>query len=143
MADTLPLKHCKRRIALLWFLGAGLPFALLAAQTLMGHYGASASKVWGWYLGCVAPTLGLIVAVLGAEAIQRDPGTRPVDRFFYRVALALSMAYLAMLLLVILVEPLVQPAGGLPQLIDESGQWLGALQGLVTASMGVFYVRKT
>jgi len=143
MADTLPLKVAKRRIALVWLFGAGGPFALLAAQSLIGHYGDSATAVWSWFLGAVSPTLGLIIAVLAADAVQRDPGTREVDRFFYRLALGLSLAYLLALLAVILSEPLVQPDGGLPELVRNSGAWVGALQGLVTAALGVFYVRKT
>jgi len=143
MADTLPLKHCKRRIALTWLVGAGLPFLLLVVQSLLGHFGASAAEVWSWYLGAVMPTLGLIIAVLASEAVQHDPGTRPVDAFFYRLSLGLSMLYLALLMLLILIEPLRGAEGGLPQLIRESGSWLTAVQGLVTASLGVFYVRKT
>jgi hypothetical protein len=142
MVDTLPLKHCKRRLAATWLIGVGAPFMLLVAQSLLGHFGNSATEVWSWFLASTTPTLGLIVAVLAAEALQRDPGTRRVDRFFYRLSLGFSVLYLLLLSAIILIEPVRAAEGGLPQLIRESGSWLTAMQGLVTASLGVFYVRK-
>jgi len=143
MNDKMPVKRCKRVIALVWFVGAGLLFALLAIQSLRGYYGQSQSQVWSWYLGAVSPTLGLIVAVLAAEAMQDEPSAHPVDTFFYRIAVGVSVVYLLSLWAIVLMVPLRNDLkDGLPELTAQEGQWLGALQGLVTAALGVFYVRK-
>ena len=44
MADTLPLKIAKRRIALVWLFGAGGPFALLATIAIQTGDKAEARK---------------------------------------------------------------------------------------------------
>ena len=144
MSDQLPLKRCKRIIASVWLLGAGLLFALLLVQCLSNHYGESQSQVWGWFLGAVSPTVGLIVAVLAAEAMTQDEaGEHSVDAFFYRVAVGVSVVYLLALWAIVLMPAIrADLVDGLPGLINETGQWLSTLQGLVTASLGVFYVRK-
>ncbi|MGP1677545.1 MAG: hypothetical protein ACTS6J_10360 [Burkholderiales bacterium] len=140
MAASLPLAYCKRRLAITWLIGAGLPFLLLVVQTLIGHYGDTAQQVWSWFLASVTPTIGLIVAVLATEALQQVAGDRPVDAFFYRLSLGLSIFYLLLIWLVLLITP-VSPVG-LPQMIQDSAAWLGAMQGFVTAALGVFYVKK-
>lgn len=140
MAGSLPIAYCKRRLAIAWVIGAGLPFLMLVVQTLIGHYGDTAQQVWSWFLASVTPTVGLIVAVLATEALQHTSGNRMVDAFFYRLSLGLSIFYLLLIWLVLLIPPLSQ--FDLTKMIQDSGTWLGTMQGFVTAALGVFYVKK-
>lgn len=140
MATSLSLAHCKRRLAITWLIGAGLPFLLLVVQTLIGHYGDTTQQVWSWFLASVTPTVGLIIAVLATQALQQAIADRPVDAFFYRLSLGLSIFYLLLIWLMLLVAPLSTVE--LSQMIHDSGAWLGAMQGFVTAALGVFYVRE-
>ena len=143
MSLPIEVRIAKRRVATVWGVGAGAPFVLLVAQSLIGHYGTSASEVWAWFLGGVAPTLGLIGAVLGAEAMQADTGTpRAVDGFFLNWSLGLSIVYLLCLWAILLAGPLRGLSEGLPELLRETGTWITPLQGLVTAALGVLFVRK-
>jgi len=142
MSEKVPLRRCKRVIALVWLIGAGLLFVVLVTQSLNGHFGSSQGQVWSWYLSAVSPSLGLIIAVLAAEALQDAGEVHEVDGFFYRIALGVSALYLLSLWAVVLMEPLRPDlTQGLPELSSQANQWLGGIQGLVTAALGVFFVK--
>ena len=69
----------KKRLALIWFVGAGLLFCLVLLQSVRNVYGTQTEKAWAWLLPSVMPTLSLIVGVLvsdvgqGRVDIQVDP----------------------------------------------------------------------
>ena len=131
--------RCKRRLATVWFLLAGVIFLLLVIQTVMGYYGQRATDAWGWFLPNVMPTLSLIVGVLVLDQMGGGVKTRTADAFLYRLALGLSLAYLLLILLSIL----VQPFAPLPplDLMQQSNLWLGPLQGLVAGTLGAFFIK--
>lgn len=139
MSAALPMRRCKRRLASVWFVLAGLIFLLLVIQSVMGHYGARATDAWGWFLPNVMPTLSLIVGVLVLDQLGGGVKTRTADAFLYRLALWLSCAYLLLILLSIL----IQPFAPLPplDLMQQSNLWLGPLQGLVAGALGAFFVK--
>lgn len=58
----------------------------------------------------------------------------PVDRFFFRLADFLSIAYLATVILTILLSPFSRLSQ--LELIKVSNLWLAPFQGLVTAALG-------
>lgn len=130
---------CKRRIAMVWLIGGGIIFFLVLFQTLLGRYGSEPAQAWGWMLPTITPTLMLIVGVYVAEAgHQRDQ--RLVGRFLFRLSMGLSIAYLAVVLLTLLVQPIspIEPM----QMFKISHLWLAPLQGLASASLGAFFVRR-
>jgi hypothetical protein len=133
------LRKCKKQIAILWFAGAGVVFFLVLFQTLFGHYGAKADDAWSWFLPTVMPTLSLIVGVLVSDAIGKQKRDKVVDRFFYRLSFILSLSYLILVAFTILMQPFssLYPL----QFLKQSHLWLGPFQGLVTASLGAFFVR--
>jgi uncharacterized membrane protein YfcA len=143
VSDTVTLKRCRQVIAIVWSIGAGVPLLVLVVQSLIGHFGGSTRDVWTWYLGSVLPTVGLIGAVLGAEALQKDAQLQKnVDAFFYRWAIGLSTVYLACLWLVVFIAPMRELSEGLPELARDAGAWLAPLQGLVTAALGIVFVKR-
>lgn len=129
---------CRRALARVWFIGAGVLFAILLAQTFGDRYGANANAAWEWFLPTVLPTLSLIIGVLTVDALKQHAKLQTVDRFFFRLSLGLSVAYL----LTVGVTLLAQPFTSFPalELMAQSNLWLGPFQGLVTASLGVFFV---
>lgn len=137
---TLPMETCKKRLALLWFIGAGLLFLLLFGQTLFGRYGDRANDAWSWLLPGIMPTLSLMISVFAADVLGKGFGARQADRFVFRLCFSLSLAYLAVLHMMILLSPFsAKPALSLMQ---ESNLWLGPFQGLVTASIGIFFIKQ-
>ena len=130
---------CRRHLALVWFAAAGLLLVLVLLQSLLGHYGAHVREAWSWLLPTIMPTLALIIGVLTADlrAGRDDP---PVDPFLYRLALGASVFYLLVVALTIFVQPLVAQAP--TELMSMSNLWLAPLQGLVSAAIGAFFVKK-
>lgn len=135
----MTLSVCRRRLAILWLGGAGVVFVLLFLQSVLGRYGENVAKAWGWFLPTVMPTLSLIIGVLAIAATRKAAGDKEVDRFFYRLAFGLSAFYLLLVALTLLLQPFL-PFAPL-ELMQQSNLWLGPLQGLVSAALGIFFVK--
>jgi hypothetical protein len=137
VTKRLPLVWCQRRLAVLWLGGAAVLVLLMIVQTMGNKYGDAAADAWGWLLPTVVPTLSLIVGAFAAAARQKaDVAT--VDRFSYRLTFWLSAAYLVLVVIV----PLAQPLTGRPplELMQLSKLWLEAVQGIVGIALGVYFV---
>lgn len=134
----------KWTLAAIWLIGAGGVFLLLVAQSLLGRYEPATQEVWGWFLPTVMPTLSLIVGVLVADRRAADGKPRgkeaamPVDGLFFRLGAGMSVLYLLLVALSILVQPLLPGTSPL-ELMRRSNLWLGPLQGLTVAVLGVFF----
>jgi hypothetical protein len=133
------MSRCQRGLAGLWFVGGGILFLVLIVQSLLGRYADKTTDAWSWFLPTVMPTLSLIIGVLVAEALGRNPTVKSADRFLYRFTLALSAAYLIVVFLVFGLKPFTSV--GPIELMNESNLWLGPLQGLVAAALGAFFVK--
>jgi hypothetical protein len=144
--QTLPIDTVQDRLAGVWFIGAGISCAILVIQSLLGKYHESVHDIWGWFVTTVAPTLGLILGVIGARALIPAAGQtgseQPVNHSFLSVAFWLSLSYLALLLITILFEPFSpEPFKGL-KLYNLANYWLGPIQGLVVAAVTVLFNSK-
>lgn len=136
---TLPMATCKRRLAALWFAGAGILFFILLIQTIFGRYGERASDAWSWFLPTIMPTLSLVIGVMVMEAIGRKGRSVAVDPFLFRLTFGISAAYMLAVLSIFL----LQPFSNIPpfELMNQANFWLGPFQGLVAAAMGAFFVK--
>lgn len=133
------MQTARKRLALVWFSGAGACFVVLLFISFFANLGDLAG-LWEWFLPAIVPNLSLIIGVLVYTQRQQAAAEINVDEFLYRLAIGLSLLYVMLLLL-----PLVFfPATGksLPELLDISSLWLAAVQGLVTGVMGAFFVRQ-
>jgi hypothetical protein len=130
---------CQKRLATLWFAGAAAPFLLLFTQTAFGKFGPDPTEAWGWYSQAVVPTLALIVSVLVMESRGRTAGERRADAFLFKLAFGLSAAYLVIVTLTLLMQPFAMTAW--ESWLKQSNLWLGLMQGVVSASLGAFFVK--
>ncbi len=130
---------CRKRLALLWFTGSFVIFILLVAQSLFGKYGEEAEEVWSWFLPTIMPTLSLIAGVFVVDLTISKDLEKKVDRFIFRLAFGLSVVYILLVLSTLLVQPLTRFAP--LELMKRSNLWLGPVQGLVAAVLGVFFVK--
>lgn len=134
---TESMHQCKRRLATLWFVGAGAIFFVVYLQMIFGRYGDKVGDVWSWVLPTILPTLSLAIGVLVMDALGKGAKVARIDQFLYRLTFSLSCAYLIAVLLLFLLQPLSEvPA---LQLMQQSNFWLGPFQGLVAAGMGAFF----
>lgn len=140
MSTRIPSNAARRRLATVWFSGAGFLFMVLMLQSMLGSYGAGAEEAWNWFLPNVVPTLTLIVGVLVSDALGRSEAGGEVDRFIFRLAFGLSIGYLLVLSLPVFAAPFSE----LPplKLLKSSQLWIVPLQGLVSAALGAFFVSK-
>jgi hypothetical protein len=131
----------KKRLALIWFTGSGILFLILLIQTFFNHYGTQVDQAWSWLLPSVLPTLSLIVGVLASDVTQRDRVDTQMDRFLVRCAIGFSVVYLVVVLAAILLQPVSTGVTPLT-LMHRSQLFLSPFQGLVTALLGVFFVKQ-
>jgi hypothetical protein len=130
---------CQRRLALLWCGGAAVPFFLLFVQTVLGKFGSGVTEAWGWFSQALVPTLALIVGALVMEGREQAPSKRRADAFLFKLAFGLSATYLLVVLLTLLTQPFATATPG--PWFKQSNLWLGLLQGIVSASLGAFFVK--
>ena len=136
--------RAKWRLASLWFALGGLILTIVFLQALFGKFGQRTDEVWNWMLPTIMPSLTLIAGVIVADA-QHTQAQRNVRKRYYYFALAISAFYLALVLSIILLEPLVSAMTGsnLFDLIGRTGIILGPLQGMATTALGIFFIKKT
>jgi hypothetical protein len=133
------MQTARKRLALLWFAGAGVCFIVLLFISFFARI-VEVDGLWGWFLPAVVPNLSLIIGVLVYTQRQQIQLEMHVDAFLYRLTLGLSLLYVLLLLLPLLFFPLTGKS--LPELLDISRLWLAAVQALTTGAMGAFFVRQ-
>lgn len=132
--------RCRRRLAALWFTAAGIIIGIILLQTFFGVYGDDLETVWGWILPTILPTLSLIIGVLVSDALEKGKKNDMLDPFLFRLSFGISSAYLMVVLLTILIQPVA--ALPPPELMRQSHLWLAPFQGLVSACLGAFFIRR-
>jgi len=148
MSVQVPVPDCQKKLGVLWFSVAALLFLFLVVQSILGVYRYHTetgvqnltSDAWGWFLPTLMPTLSLIAAVFATDVARGENAIPTVDRFFFRMAFSLSVLYLAVVVMSLLGTTLFSP----DPLSDlkTSNLWLGSLQGLASAAIGAFFVKR-
>lgn len=158
-------ERCKKILAAIWFVGFIIPFAILSLQTLQGTFwGGKESEAWALFTPMVLPTIGLIVGVLVADALNPVVEDKKVNATIFIVTVVLSSLYLLLVVAIFVMMPnlaanasnviavgtdatkdAAKQAANTSALLDSfkrSGLMLGAIQGLVTSTLAVFFVNK-
>jgi hypothetical protein len=145
----IALERARWNLARLWFIASATIFVLLVAQSVGGAYEGALQTAWGWALPNFVPTLALMVSVFAADALKpySDASPSQVREPFYKLSLGLSIFYLFILLATILSEPMflfVRQGEKVTaiDLLQVSNLWLGPLQGIVVAALGVLFFLK-
>lgn len=135
---SLTMHTARKRLAIVWFSGAGVCFAVLLFISIFSEE-VDPTSLWDWFLPAIVPNLSLIIGVL-VYAYRQTQTDSKIDPFLYQLAYWLSVIYVLLLLLPLLCHPLTDKT--LPELLNISRLWLAAVQGLTTGVMGAFYVRQ-
>jgi hypothetical protein len=137
----MPLDEARAALLTIWMSGGGLVLFILMLQSMFGRYGTQLQSVWSWFIPTVVPSISLMLGVLGATAlVARSSEPKSVRVFFFQVSRYLSVFYLSILLLTVAVEPFTRVSA--VDLYTMSNYWLGPVQGLVVAALGVLFVSK-
>jgi len=129
----------RKKLAIVWFSGAGLTFTALLTITTFGSNGHMA-VLWDWFLPAVTPNLSLIVGVMVNDLRNKAAKDESVDSFMYRLALWLSLVYLFLLF----ITPFLSPFTAVPldAYLQNSQLPLSLVQALATTALGAFYVQR-
>jgi len=145
----ISLETARWRLARVWFIASGIVFVTLVAQSVGTVYEGRLQSAWGWALPNFVPTLALMVSVFAADALRPYDAAHElkVREPFFKLSMGLSIFYLIILFATILAEPLFltfrsDPNTSPVQLLEISNLWLGPLQGLVVAALGVLFFLK-
>lgn len=133
------MAKCKKKLTVLWLCGAGLIFLVFIFQTIFGRYGEKVDEAWQWLLPTLMPTLFLIVGTWVVEALSKETKRKMIDKFVFRLSFILSIVYILLVAITIFLQPFAQLSA--LELMKKSNLWLGPFQGLVSASIGVFFVK--
>jgi hypothetical protein len=141
----VPITKCKYWLATVWLAAFLFLLTVLILQATFGRYGTNASdgkasEAFSWFLPTIVPTLSLIIGVLVSDARDDRKDVKLVDQMMYRLSMLLSIFYLAMVSLIFFIDPFTNWSQ--LQLMKISNLWLGPLQGLVSATIGVFFFSK-
>jgi hypothetical protein len=129
----------KRALTRIWFGASAVLLLLVLLLTVSGGGKEHATVLWSWFLPTVMPTLSLIVSVFVNDVRNPLSKAKKVDRFVFRLAVVLSVAYLALVALTLLIKPFWGIS--MRDALETSHLWLGPAQGLVVASLGAFFVK--
>jgi hypothetical protein len=132
--DVCELRGSQMKLAILWLVGSGVPLFFMLLLSLENFWGGKDQEAWGWLLPAVIPILTLIVGSVATSGEQNK--NKDVPKLTYRIACWLSIFYLFAVIFTLGIAPF--HADHLDPL-HKSSWMLGALQGLVGTSMGVFF----
>ncbi|MGD2115815.1 MAG: hypothetical protein PVG07_12220 [Acidobacteriota bacterium] len=137
----MDLYKAEWRLAVLWLVATGVVLLVLVGQSYFGLYVDHVQDAWAWFLPTVMPTLSLIIGVLVAEGLRESREARRLDPRLFHLATALSALYLLLVLVSVLAAGLLAHRTPSIELLQRSNLWLGPVQGLVAASLGVVFRR--
>jgi hypothetical protein len=126
-------------LASVWLGGAAVILGLFFVQIAGGKF-PEVDRAWAWLLPNIVPVLTMIGGAVSYQVAR--PAVRiMVNPFAYRAAMALSIVYLAILLLVLLLIPLAEAQGRHPiDWVTGSQIPITALSATVTGALGAFFV---
>lgn len=134
----ISMQTAKTRLAILWFSWYGILFMVILIQTIGGVHKNIESKVWGWFLPTVMPTLSLMISVFIADASKENKQADKVKRQYFRLTFFLSLFYLFIVTVTFVGQVYWVD---LVSYFEKSNMFLGPLQGL-TAGMLLFFFQK-
>lgn len=126
-------------LAWLWILGGLVIAGLLFVQTIWtGMYEGSEREVWSLVSSSIVPQAALMLGVLGAEAFETGRKEEDVltRRGVFLLVIVISAAFLLAVLAVVVAVPITFSRAPL----TRAAVPLEILQGLVAASLGIFFV---
>ena len=129
----------QKKIAMLWLIVSFVLFLIFLILSLT-KYKEVDSQIWNWFLPNIIPTLSLILGVFVSEFFNSKKNRKQVVLFYFNLTFYMSLCYLMIFFVLIIVDGLDSNLP-LTEIIAKSNLYLGPLQGLVTITMGLFFVK--
>ena len=135
----MTVKKCRYVLAAVWLVGVGFLVALIMAREVNAR--DSAYAMLKWLLPNVTPFISLAVTavmVVAPGAAKKKADAQVVDLFVFLIATGLSIFYLAALLFTLFTAGVSETVS---EAVEGTSMWLVPFQALLTASLGVFFVK--
>jgi hypothetical protein len=116
----------RTRVVIAWLIPTVLLIAVVALQTILGHFGGRNSDAWNWVCTTALPMCGIVFAL----AIP----TNDISWRKFLLALGASIAYWIMVWATILLSPFAPV--NIADLMIISNFWLSPMQCIVGACLG-------
>ena len=135
MSARMAVGSCRRRLAGTWLTLTVVGLIVLVVQDMNGVYGSREGETWEWFFPAVVPVASLMISTLVSSAMTPEP-TETVSAFVYRLALALSVIYLVL----VIAMPLSN-SSAVERLenMNTSDRFLTPLHGIVGLALGAFF----
>ncbi len=142
--QKVSLSNGKKRLAILWMSFVAFIFIIVLVQSFTDNFGSKLNEAWGWFFQNTLPSLSLIISVFVIDSQSSNSEDRQVDIFYFRLCKYISLAYLFTILITLLAEPVATSLSEKTtiQFLDNSSLWLAPFQGIVTSSLGIFFIKK-
>ncbi len=135
--QRIDLERARNRLATVWYGGALIAVLIAIAQSITNRFDSITQDFWSWFTPTIFPTVALITGVIAGTALDEDRERRTVKRFFFRVALGLSLVYLLVLIAVMLAEPFAGTHD--MHYFTNTTIYLSPMQGVVLAAIGALF----
>lgn len=136
----ISFENAKRKLSQPWFVAAAILFIIMFLQTIGGKFEDKNVEAWGWLTQNLLPTLSLIIAVFVTES-SVESMDKEIEKFYFNLAFGMSIFYLCIVVGVLLSGPF--SSKGLIEWLQSSSIYLGPFQGLVVATIGIFFIKKS
>jgi hypothetical protein len=133
----------QKRLSILWFVSSAILIMLFIAFTFLGRFDSKNEEAWAWLSQNIIPTLTLMVGTFYIN-VNQSTDDKKIDIFYYRLCYAMSVFYMAVLFATILFSPIVFEVKHISiiELFQESKIFLIIIQGIMTYTLGLFFVKE-
>jgi hypothetical protein len=121
-----------------WVILSLIIATFLFVMSLNNKFEDKDEEAWKWFSQFCVPGITLMLTTFLAMTQHPDKKAATIDPFFYRLTMAISVFYLASLLITLLFIPFAPSA---LTLLARSNVFLTILQGIAMAAMALFFVK--
>lgn len=138
--STINFSLAKKRLGVTWLILSAIILLIFIAWTIGSPlFADKATVAWNWLLPIIMPTLSLVIGIFVVDTNTQTPN-KVVDVFIYRIAICLSVFYLMLILFIIMLYWV--SSDSIFIVFGKSNLFLGPIQGLVSAAIGVFFYKR-
>jgi cytochrome bd-type quinol oxidase subunit 2 len=127
----------RKNITFLWFILGGFIVAVFIFQQLNGKFEEKSQEAWLWISANLLPFFALVLGGYLLDVKKRT--TQRVDKSYYKMSFGFSLFYLLTMVLVVFSYPFSDKS--ILEYYRDSNIYLIPLQSIVTACIGVFFIK--
>jgi hypothetical protein len=133
----------QKKMCALWFIYSFVIILIFVTFTITNRFNVHTSDAWQWLLQQIVPVLTLMVGVF-VNSSHNNSDTRKIKKFYFRLAIFLSLGYLVLLTLTILSIPFAYKFTSMSayDFLKRCTVYLIPFLGIATASLGIFFTKE-